>query len=104
MNPTTNTNSHHETLPSEARNDDYTVTCSASKDEMNALGHTVTLCGRRIDKHNANPTGYAMHAIPCPICHAVLHDPLFKDELLAYGERHVKPYLAGGDSRQQPTN
>ena len=41
MNPTTNTNSHYETLPSEARNDDYTVTCFASKDEMNALGHTV---------------------------------------------------------------
>ena len=95
MNPTTNTSIHYETLPSEARNDDHTMSCFASKDEMNALGHTVTLCGMRIDKHNATPTGYATHAIPCPICHAIVYDPAFRDDFAAYDATHIRPYCGG---------
>ncbi|RYQ02187.1 hypothetical protein PG2115B_0161 [Bifidobacterium pseudolongum subsp. globosum] len=96
MNPTTNTSSHCEALPSEALNDDYTMSCLASKDEMNTLGHTVTLCGKRIGRHDGRFTGRgASSVVACPICCAVLHDPLFKNELRAYGERHVKPYLRG---------
>lgn len=98
MNLTANTNSHHETLPSETRNDDYTVTCLASRDEMNALGYTVTLCGRRVDKHSATPTGYAAHAIPCPICHAIVYDPAFRDDFAAYDTTHIRPYC-GADNR-----
>ena len=98
MNLTANTNSHHETLPSETRNDDYTVTCLASRDDMNALGYTVTLCGRRMDKHSETPTGHATHAIPCPICHAIAYDPAFRDDFAAYDTTHIRPYC-GADNR-----
>ena len=104
MNLTANTNSHRETLPSEARNDDYTMTCLASRVEMNALGYTVTLCGKRIDKHNAKPIGHATHAIPCPICNAILSDPAFRNELISYYEKHIRPYRGGGDDSRTATD
>ncbi len=104
MNLTANASSHHETLPSETRNDDYTMTCFASRDEMNALGYTVTLCGNRLDRHSAKPTGHASHAIPCPICNAILSDPAFRNELISYCEKHIRPYCGGGDDSHTATD
>lgn len=102
MNLDTNTSAPAETLPDEAH-DDYTVRCLVSRDQMNATGYAVSLCGRR-EKSYEVFTGRSAHVVPCPICNAILSDPAFRDELISYSEKHIRPYCGGGDDSHTATD